>query len=97
MNNGVLLMPNRAALTPTFNRYNDLYSSDSEDYPVFKELLDSNPIIKTINTYIVLPPKLTLVSPPPNVLKKQQKIRGSTRLATINQAQSETTSSARLL
>ena len=60
-------------------------------------MLDSNPIIKTINTYIVVPPKLTLVSPPPKVLKKQSKIRGRTRLATIQRAQSDSTASARFL
>ena len=60
-------------------------------------MVDSNPIIKTINTYIVVPPKLRLVSPPPKVLKKQQIIRGRTRLATIQQSQSNTTASARFL
>ena len=50
IDNSVLLMPNRAAPTPTSNGYNDIYSSDSEDDPVFKEMVDSNPIIKIINT-----------------------------------------------
>ena len=95
--NEVLLMPNRAAPTPTSNGYKDIYSSESEDDPVFKEMVDSNPIIKTINTYIVVPPKLTLVSPPPKVLKKQRKIRGRTRLAKIQKFQSNTTASARFL
>ena len=60
-------------------------------------MVDSNPIIKTINTYIVVPPKLTLVSPPPKVLKKQQKNIGRTRLAKVQQAQSDTIASARFL
>ena len=90
-------MPNRAAPPLTSNKYNDLYSSDSDEDPVFEEMVDSNPIVNTINTYIVVPPKLTLFSPPPKVLKKQRKIRGRTRLATIQRAQSDTTASARFL
>ena len=34
--NTFLLMPNRDATTPTSNWYKDLYSSDSEDDPVFE-------------------------------------------------------------
>ena len=67
-------MPNRAAPPLTSNGYNDLYSYDSEDDPVFEEMVDGNHIIKTINTYIIVPHKLTLVSPPPKLLKKQQKL-----------------------
>ena len=37
-------------------------------------MVDSNPIIKTINTYIVVPPKLTLVKPPPKVPKNSEKL-----------------------
>ena len=88
-------MPNRAAPPLTSNSYNNLYSSDSDEDPVFEEMVDSNPIIKTINTYIVVPPKLTLVSPPPKVLKKQKKNRGRTRLATIQRTQSDTIASVR--
>ena len=91
INNSVLLVPNCAAPPLNSNGYNDLYSSDSDKDPVFEEMVDSNPIIKTINTYIVVPPNLTLVRPPPKVLKKQRKIRGRTRLATIQQSQSDTT------
>ena len=69
INNSVLLIPNLAAPPLTSNGYNDIYSSDSEDNSVFEEIVDSNHIIKTINTYIVVPPKLTLVSPPPKVIK----------------------------
>ena len=76
--NAVLLMPNCADLTPTSNEYNGLYSSDSEDNPVLEEMVDSNLIIKIINKYIVVPPKLTLVNTPPKVLKKQREIRGRT-------------------
>ena len=60
-------------------------------------MVDNNPIIKTINTYTVVPTKLTLVSTPTKVLKKQQKIRVRTRLATIKRAQSDTTASAMFL
>ena len=95
--NVAFLTPNRAAPTPTYNGYNDIYSSESEDNPVFEEMVDSSPIIKTINTYTVIPPKLTLVSTSPNVLKKKRKIRGRTILTTIKQAQSDTTASARFL
>ena len=70
INNSVLLMTNSDAPPLTSNGYNDLYSSDSEDDPVFEEMVDSDPIINTINTYIVVPTKITLFSPPPKVLKK---------------------------
>ena len=64
---------------------------------MFKEMVDNNPIIKTINTYTVVPTKLTLVSTPTKVLKKQCKIRGRARLATIKRSQSDKTTSARFL
>ena len=57
----------------------------------------SNPIVNTVNIYIVEPHKLTIFRTPTNVLKKQRKIRGRTRLATINQTQSDTTASDRFL
>ena len=60
-------------------------------------MVDSNPIINTINTYTVVPPKLTLVSTSPRVLKKQRKIRGRIRLTTIKRSQSDKTASARFL
>ena len=50
INNSVLLMPHRPAPPLTSNGYNDLYLSDSEEDPVFEEILDSNPILKTVNT-----------------------------------------------
>ena len=90
-------MKNHAALTPTSNEYNYLYSSDSEENPVFKEMVYSNSIKNPINKYIVVPTKLTLVSTPPKVLKRKRKIKVRTRLATIKQAQSDKTASARFL
>ena len=60
-------------------------------------MVDSNPIVKTVNTYFLEPHKLTLARPQTKVLKKQQKIRGRTRLATIKRAQSDITASARFL
>ena len=97
IDNTVILMPSRTDPTPTSKGYNDLYSLDSEDDPVFKEMVDSNSVINPINTYIVVPPNLTLVSTPPKVLKKQCKIRGTIRIATTKRAQSEKTASARFL
>ena len=46
-------MPNRPTPPLTSNRYNDLYSSDSEVDPVFEEMVDGNNIVKTVNTYIL--------------------------------------------
>ena len=91
INNSFLLLPNRPAPAITSNGYNDLYSSDSEEDPVFEKMVDSNPIVNTVNTYFVEPHKLTLVRPTNKVLKKQRKIRGKTRLATIQRSQSDTT------
>ena len=67
--NTVLLMPNRVAPIHTSNRYNNLYSSDSDDEPVFKILVDSK-TVKPINTYSVVPQPLKLASKPTKVLKK---------------------------
>ena len=53
--------------------------------------------VKSINTYSVVPKLLTLSSTPTKVLKKQCKIRGRTKLATINRAQYDTTASVRFL
>ena len=94
--NTVLLMPNRVTPTPTSNGYNDIYSSDSDDNPVFEDLVDSK-TLQPINTYIVVPQPLILYSTPPKVLKKQRKIRGRTRITTIARAQSDTTASTRFL
>ena len=96
ISNTNILMPNRAVPTPTSNGYNNLYSSESDDDPVFEEIVDSN-YIKPINTYILVPPNLTIVSTPTKALNKKRKIRGRTRLTTIKQAQSDKTASARFL
>ena len=64
---------------------------------MFEEMVDSNSIINPINTYIIVPPNLKLVSTPPKVLKRQRKIRGRTRLTTIKQAKSDKTASDRFL
>ena len=90
-------MPNRPTPPLIYNGYNDLYSSNSEEYPVFKEMVDSNHVLKTFNTYLVEPHKLTLVRPPTQELKNHRKIRCRTRIATIQRAQSDTTASAGFL
>ena len=96
MANSVLLIPNRVNPTPTSNGYNYLYSSDSDDDPVFKEMVDSK-TIKSINKYIVVPPPLKIASTPTKALKKKRKTRGRSRIATIKRAQSDKTASARFL
>ena len=50
INHSDLLMPNSPAPPFTSNGYNDLYSYDSEEDPVFEEMVDSNPIVNTVNT-----------------------------------------------
>ena len=64
--NTVLLMPNRFAPIPTSNEYNNLYSSDSDDDPVFEEMVGSK-TLKSINTYSVVPQLSTLASTPTKV------------------------------
>ena len=91
--NTVLLVPNRVAPIPTSNGYNDLYSLDSDDDPVFEEMVDSK-TLKPINTYSVVPQLFTLASTPTKVIKKKRKIRDRKILATIKRAQSDTTASA---
>ena len=44
----VLLMPNRVAKIPTSNGYNDLYSSNYDNDPVFEEMIDGK-TLKPIN------------------------------------------------
>ena len=90
----VLLIPNQVAPIPTSNGYTNLYSYDSEDNPVFEEIFSNYKTVNSINTSSVVPQILTLASTPIKMLKKQRKIRVSTQLATIKQAQSDTTSSA---
>ena len=62
------------------------------DEPVFEEMVDGK-TLNPINTYIVLPPPLTLAITPTKVLKKKRKIRGRTIIATIKRAQSDKTAS----
>ena len=50
----LLFLPNQFIPMPTSNRYNDLYYYDSEDEPVFKEMVISK-TLKPINTYSVVP------------------------------------------
>ena len=72
----VHLMPNRVAPIPTSNGYNDLYSSESDNNPVFNEMVSIFNTVKSINTYSAVPQLLELASTPNKVLKKQRKIRG---------------------
>ena len=51
----------------------------------------------SINTYYVVPPRLTLARTPAKVPNKQCKTRGRTQLATIKWSHSDTTASARFL
>ena len=60
-------------------------------------MVSNSKIVKSINTYSVVPQILTLTSTPTKLLKKQRKIRGRTQLATIKRAQSDTTASDRFL
>ena len=90
----VLLIPNRVAPIPTSNRYNNLYSLESDDDPVFKEMVSNFITVRSINTYSVVPQLLTLASTPDVVLKKQRKIIVRKKLSTIKRAQSDTTALA---
>ena len=92
--NNVLLIPNQVATIHNSNGYTDIYSSDSEDDPVFKEMVRNYKTANSIDTSSVLPQRLTLASTPTKVLKKQHNTRGRTQLAYIKQAQSDTTASA---
>ena len=60
--NNLLLLPNQAAPTSASNGYADIYSSDSEDKPVFKKMVSNYKTVKSINIYSVVPPRLTLAS-----------------------------------
>ena len=64
---------------------------------MFEEVVSNSKTVKYINKYSVVPQLLTLTSTPTKLLKEQHNIRGSTQPATINQAQSDTTASARFL
>ena len=52
--NTVILIPNCGAPIPTSNGYNNIYSLDSDDNPVFEEMVDSK-TLNPIHTYIVVP------------------------------------------
>ena len=93
----LLLLPNISAPITTSNGYSDLYLSDSEDDPVFEEMVSNDKTVNSINTYSVVPLNKTLASTPIKVLKKQRKRRGRTHLATIKQAQFDITSSTLFL
>ena len=45
----LLLMPNQAAPMPTSNGYADIYSYDSEDDPVFEEMVINDKTVNSIN------------------------------------------------
>ena len=60
----LLLLKNKAAPIPTSNGYADLYSSDSEDNPVFEEMVSNYKTVNSINAYSVVPPRLTIASTP---------------------------------
>ena len=51
----VLLMPNRVAPIPTSNGYNNLYYLESNNNPVFEEMVSNLKTVKSINTYSVVP------------------------------------------
>ena len=90
----VLLMPNQVAPIPTSIRYNDLYSSESEDDPVFEEMVSNYKTVNSINTYSIVPQLLTLASTPNIVIKKQRNTRCRTHLATIKRVNYNTAVSA---
>ena len=60
-------------------------------------MVSSYKTVNSINTYYVVPQRLTLASTPNKVLKKQRKKRGRTQFVTINRAQSDRTASTRFL
>ena len=94
--NTVLPMPYHVPPIPTSNRYNAIYSSDSDDGPLFEEMV-AGKNLKPINTYSVLPQLFTLASTPNKVLKKKRKIRDRTRIVTIKRAQSDTKTSTNFI
>ena len=93
----LLLLPNQVAPGPLSNRYLYLYLSDSDNPPVFNEMVSSNNNLNPINTYSVVPPSVTLVSTPTKVLNNHCNTRHSKKLGTIRWAQSDNTASTRFL
>ena len=90
-------MTNQVAPITTSSGYTYPYSSDSEDEPVFKEIVRTYKTVNSINTYSVVTQHIPLAITPTKVLKKQRKTRVRTQIATIKQAKSDTTASARFL
>ena len=93
----LILLPNQAVPMPTFNKYANLYSSNSYDNPVFEEMVINDKTSNSINTYYVVLLNSTLANTTTKVLKKLRNIIYRTQLATIKRARSDTTASARLL
>ena len=83
----VILIPNQVLPILTSNEYTNLYSYESEYNPAFEEMVSNYKTVNYINTYSVLPPRLTLASTTNKVLKKQLNTRGRKQLATIKREQ----------
>ena len=82
---------------PNSNRYSGIYSSDSEDDPVLKEMISNDKTANSINTYSVVPLNTILSSTSTKVLNKKFKTRVRTQLVTIKREKSDTTASSRFL
>ena len=78
----LLILPNQSAPMTKSNSYADLYSSNSEDEPVFKEMVDIK-TLKPINTYYVVHLSKNPISTPHEVLKKQRTTHFRTHPAAI--------------
>ena len=88
---------NQVAPTSTPNGYADLYSSDSDDKPVFEEILINNNTVNPIYIYSVVTPSLTLASTLNKVLNNRRNTRHVKQIAVIKRSQSDTTASSRFL
>ena len=53
--NNLLLLTNQAVPMPISNGYANIYSSDSEDDPVFNEMVSNDKTVNSINIYYVVP------------------------------------------
>ena len=51
----------------------EIYSSDLDDIPVLEEMFSINKTVNPINTYFVVTPSVTIVSPSTKVLKKRHR------------------------
>ena len=76
-------MPNQVAPVSSLKKYANLYSADSDNAPVFEKIVSSNKAAKLINTYVVVPPSVALVSTPNKVIKKRCKTRRRKNIVTI--------------